>query len=371
MDFLPEITRTASVFTTLHSPSPSPLHPAAELADHPPPAPPASAPCVAEPVPAWLRSQIWQAELREARALAAGHPGELSPGDTTLAPTPSPRGWARARAAAAVLSACVSSAASTREDVLFGDALQRSEELRRDAVAEAQGGQAGARKGWGKRKRSSVAWVGEMRKKVARGLAALPFRRSRKSSSRSRGSPTGPVIEGVEVEVEDSPIRSGSSDSQSETIYDAHVSHIEDIDEGFDADFPWPPPRPSFSHSSYDSGPRSSPARLTRGSFSPSSAYALSSPHPDYESDGSYIDALTTRLLERQNRGDFDEDVLSFRFAGAAGNQEDGVESLFYAELRSDVGSEVGRRNSEEVLMEEIRLWGPEWARRDWFGEER
>lgn len=99
------------------------------------------------------------------------------------------------------------------------------------------------------------------------------------------------------------------------------------------------------------------PANLT-----PRSYRGTHLPNPHYPSASSHFAAITARLQEELDQGRLDEDVLDFRFAGAAGNQEEGVEALFYP--GSDVGSCAGQgRSSLEERLAEVRRWGPEWAR--------
>lgn len=241
----------------------------------------------------------------------------------------------------------LSSSASTFQDVEFGSRLELvrvpartagekegAEAVRRDTVLEDPEDD-GAVKPWGRRK-ASVDWV---RQKVGR----LSWWR-RKSSMGVDGFAAGE--------------RGCAGDESGRGLLAASPSPLGEEDgERYDSVESQRSSPPSYSpgsrgHRSYDSRPSS-----------PSSAYVLTSPDPAYPTSEGYIAALTSRLLERQQRGEMDSDVLSFQFAGAAGNQEDGGSRFFWyaGSLRSE--EEVGSPGSEERLLEEIRAYGPQWAR--------
>ena len=237
----------------------------------------------------------------------------------------------------------------------FGAKLSRSVGLkrrRRDTVAEAYDPRREAEvKVRGPRKKS-IAWVGEMTGKIRRGLKGVTFGRKR--------SPAGLGPVGQEGEEGASPLLAPSTPEMRFLPLSTPSS-------------PGRPRGPCVGWTSVRSPTDAYYAALATPSLasrsdhpisSPSSAHYLTSPHPDYDDPATYITALTEHLERKIARGCLEEDVLDFRFAGAAGNQEDGVESLFYA--RSEIGEDVERRRgSLEERIEEVRLFGPDWARRE------
>ena len=237
----------------------------------------------------------------------------------------------------------------------------------------------------GKRKRS-VAWVRErgrrVRRKVSDGLSGMVLRR-RKSESKSPGdggSTSRLVSRDEDADQEDTGplLPSPSEDYPTGPEGHAATSNGDPAAETHHATTQ----TPYSSSRSHDT----SLSPLSRGSigsaYSRSSFYRVqlptSSPHPSYAHLGQYFDALNARVLQRSRGREFDEDVLEFRFAGMRGNLEVGEEegvwypgALLQDEGEGDGEGESGDegvggvegRSSEEVLLEEIRAYGPRWAR--------
>lgn len=172
--------------------------------------------------------------------------------------------------------AAARSVASTRaEDAEFGAQLVRVWR-RRDPIGEAAL-QEDESDGVGKRK-GSVAWVGQTARKVMRSFSTLAFRGRRRSSSGLDGRRISRPLLGESEGA--SPLL---LPSVSTGRVELAVLSTEDVTQ-----------------------PASPPPDCGSDTLSLSSAYWLSSPHPEYQTDRSYIDALTTHLWTRHDGGVFD-----------------------------------------------------------------
>lgn len=372
MDFLPEITQIASAFASV-APSASFGQPSLTTAADPV----SSSASERENLPRLLQDD----QAVNARSPTHGETASLSSycsGPSTLDEENDgiyaayPRPLSSPSAISPRTRSPASTAWTVEADAGFGAELVRAEEVRRrDTVAAAlhPGPEEDVKVGEGKkRKRSSGGWLAGMRREVRRRLERFSIGGVRR---RRRERKAEEVLFASEILPDWEPRRLRPAWSPAEHVEDvdavsaASPRHIDDL-----AVVPQPSSSQILSLAGRDEAaatninmPRS--ARSASLTSQPSIHY-LPTPHPEYANLSTYLRALEDRVWQRFEQGETDSDVVSFRFGGLRGNLEGGEEGIFWPGSELEIGDD--EVEVEEDVLEEVRAYGPEWARR-MFGD--